>query len=275
MPNATFLSAIAVKDNVSSVVEFRIRPLAASWRYQMYVIVDKEYVFWWDDSMRLQNFYGVSLYQPAGIKNMSHIIAMFDSGAGVEVIANKGRMTVHVYAPYSFMVSYQNKLLLLSITNDYKSKQNSTSGLLGNYSRVQHDDFVLPNQQYLPIDQPPEVLYRELSRVYRVLEKVTPNDINQQSTLFFHDAVPYSYYDGINFKPDFHPQLPTFAKHLEEDMINVCSDSSSCRYDYITTLNREFAALTKSEETASAILAKEAQQLGKHAITSNLEQFNL
>ncbi|KAH7644783.1 protein mesh [Dermatophagoides farinae] len=241
MPNATFLGAIAVKDNVSSTVEFRIRPLAASWRYQMYVIVDKEYVFWWDDSMRVQNFYGVTLFQPAGIKNMSHIIAMFDSGAGVEVMANKGRMTVHVYAPYSFM--------------------NSTSGLLGNYSRVQHDDFVLPNQQYLPIDSASEVLYRELSRVYRVLEKVTPNDINQQPTLFFHDSVPYSYYDGINFKPEFNPQLPSYARHLEADMINVCTDSSSCRYDFITTLSREYATLTKEEETASANLAKEAQRM--------------
>lgn len=134
--------------------------------------------------------------------------------------------------------------------------------MLGNYSRVQHDDFVLPNQQYLPIDSASEVLYRELSRVYRVLEKVTPNDINQQPTLFFHDSVPYSYYDGINFKPEFNPQLPSYARHLEADMINVCTDSSSCRYDFITTLSREYATLTKEEETASANLAKEAQRMG-------------
>ena len=70
----------------------------------MYVIVDKEYVFWWDESMRVQNFRGVTLYQPAGIQNMSHIIAMFDSGAGVEVMTNQGHLTVHVYAPYSFIV---------------------------------------------------------------------------------------------------------------------------------------------------------------------------
>lgn len=110
-PNATFLTAIAVKDNVSSVVEFRVRPFAASWRYQMYVLVDKEYIFWWDESMRVQNFYGVTLYQPAGIKNMSHIIAMFDSGAGVEVTSYKGRLTLHVYAPYTFLVSIKRDFI--------------------------------------------------------------------------------------------------------------------------------------------------------------------
>lgn len=103
--NATELRAIAVAENISSVVEFRIRPLAASWRYHLYVIVDKEYVYWWDESMRIQNFRGVTLYQPAGITNMSHVIAMFESGAGVEVKADKGHMTVHVYAPYTFLVN--------------------------------------------------------------------------------------------------------------------------------------------------------------------------
>ncbi len=103
--NATALKAVAARDNISSVVEFRLRPAAARWRYHMYVIVDKEYVFWWDESMRLQNFRGVTLYQPAGIQNMSHIIAMFDSGVGVEVMTNEGHLTVHVYAPYTFLVS--------------------------------------------------------------------------------------------------------------------------------------------------------------------------
>ena len=83
----------------------------------MYVIVDKEYVFWWDESMRVQNFRGVTLYQPAGIQNMSHIIAMFDSGAGVEVMTYQGHLTVHVYAPYTFIVRilnfYFKKLLIV------------------------------------------------------------------------------------------------------------------------------------------------------------------
>lgn len=75
----------------------------------MYTLVDNEYVFFWDDSLRVQNFRGVSLYQPAGIQNMSHIIAMFDSGAGIEVMSTQGHMTLRVYLPRTFMVRAKGK----------------------------------------------------------------------------------------------------------------------------------------------------------------------
>lgn len=91
----------------------------------MYVIVDREYVFFWDDSLRVQNFKGVTLYQPAGIQNMSHIIAMFDSGAGVEVMSTYGRMMVRTYLPVTYL--------------------NSTGGLLGFYNRVAEDDLLTPS----------------------------------------------------------------------------------------------------------------------------------
>lgn len=58
--NGTYLSGIAARDNVSSTVEFHLRPLVARWQYQMYLIVDNEYIYFWDDSMRTQNFKGTS-----------------------------------------------------------------------------------------------------------------------------------------------------------------------------------------------------------------------
>lgn len=237
--NATVLKAIAAAENTSSTVEFRIRPIAASWRYQMYVIVDKEYVYWWDESMRLQNFRGVTLYQPAGIQNMSHVIAMFDSGAGVEVVANRGHMSVHVYAPYTFV--------------------NNTRGLLGNYSKQTWDDFTMPNGNMLPINTPPDMLHREMVRNYRVLDKVMPTDINQVASLFFHDSVSYTYYDDPNFLPMIRPQFPPYALHLREDMLRLCSDSVACQYDFITTLDADYAKVTKEEETHSIQLVNDAQ----------------
>jgi hypothetical protein len=47
---------------------------------------------------------GVTVYTPTNIQNQSHVIAMFESGAGVEVIENKGHMTVRVYLPMTFLV---------------------------------------------------------------------------------------------------------------------------------------------------------------------------
>ncbi|CAG2179901.1 unnamed protein product, partial [Oppiella nova] len=144
--NATALMAVAARDNISSIVEFRLRPVAARWRYQMYVIVDKEYVFWWDESMRLQNFKGVTLYQPAGIQNMSHVIAMFDSGAGVEVMTDGGHLTVHVYMPYTFL--------------------NGTGGLLGLYSRDFRDDFTLPNGQQISLQSTQEDIHMRFGKAW-------------------------------------------------------------------------------------------------------------
>ena len=100
----TQLTAVVARDNMSPVVEMRVRPSAARFMYQMYLILDKEYLVW-DSSLPLLNFKGVTLYRPNGIYNMSHIIAMFDSGAGVEVISVQGHLTVHVYAPKTFLVS--------------------------------------------------------------------------------------------------------------------------------------------------------------------------
>lgn len=162
--NATFLTAIAARDNQSSVVEFRVRPAAARWRYHMYVIVDKEYVFFWDDSLRVQNFRGVTLYQPAGIQNMSHIIAMFDSGAGVEVMSTYGRMMARVYLPVTFL--------------------NSTGGLLGFYNRVKRDDLQLPasvagTAAAIPATAPLEDIHRQFGLQWRLLEGTYQVSANQ------------------------------------------------------------------------------------------------
>ena len=40
----TQLTAVVARDNMSSVVELRVRPSAARFMYQMYLIVDKEYI---------------------------------------------------------------------------------------------------------------------------------------------------------------------------------------------------------------------------------------
>jgi hypothetical protein len=240
--NATALTAVAARDNISSVVEFRLRPTAARWRYHMYVIVDKEYVFWWDESMRLQNFRGVTLYQPAGIQNMSHIIAMFDSGVGVEVMTNQGHLTVHVYAPYTFL--------------------NGTAGLLGKYSREYRDDLTLPNGQAISVQSSQEDIHMRFGMSWRVLESVSIGDENRVSSLFFHDAISYSYFDDPNFIPDFGlpPRLPDWAEHLRPDMETVCSDSLPCQYDYIITLDREYAKMTKDFEAYALWLSNEAHR---------------
>lgn len=117
---ATQLTAVSIRDNISSIVEFRIRPDGCRWFNQMFLIADKEYLYYWDDNMRTIHTRGVTIYQPSGIRNMSHMIAMFDSGAGVELLINPaGTLTLHVYLPNTYV--------------------NATKGLLGKRKKAGKD----------------------------------------------------------------------------------------------------------------------------------------
>lgn len=43
------------------------------------------------------------------VLNQSEIVIMFASGAGVEVVENKGFMSARVYLPWTYMVRYYLK----------------------------------------------------------------------------------------------------------------------------------------------------------------------
>lgn len=238
--HATQLTAVAAQDNFSSVVEFRIRPLAARWRYHIYVLVDNEYIFWWDKSMQVQNFRGVTLYQPAGIQNMSHIIAMFDSGAGVEVMSIDGFMTTNVYLPADF--------------------QGITGGLLGNYSRrgLQIDDLVTPTGMRFGPRMPIDRLHRDFGQQWRLTESPRPGI---GKTIFSHNALRYAMYDDPRFEPEFQmpPMLPPERMHLQPELDSICSDSLSCIYDYVVSYgNKELALATKRFEALAYEIANVA-----------------
>lgn len=49
---------------------------------------------------------GVTVYQPMYLLNQSEIVIMFASGAGVEVVENRGFMSTRVYLPWTYMVKY-------------------------------------------------------------------------------------------------------------------------------------------------------------------------
>lgn len=229
---ATLLTSVAVRDNISSIVEFRIRPPQCRWFNQIFIIADKEYLYYWHDNMHTIHTKGVTIYQPSGVRNMSHLIAMFDSGAGVEVLVNAGgSLSLHVYLPNTF--------------------KNATTGLLGHYSGRVDDDFMLPSGMVLnnPQTMSREMVHRQFGSKYRLLEIGQPN-ISQ--SLFFHDVVSHSNYDDPHF-------VPAFKVNLEgdgiEDIERVCSHSTFCRYDYLVTGDAGFAENTKKEEAIAQNMA--------------------
>lgn len=135
---------------------------------------------------------------------MSHIIAMFDSGAGVEVMVTPaGSLLLNVYLPKTFF--------------------NATTGLMGTWTGHMEDDLQLPNGN-IPLIANDNLLVKEIhdkfASVYRLAETKTKWLIQ---SLFWHDPVSYSYYDDRTFEPRFTIDQENMEEH--KDALRVCSDS--------------------------------------------------
>ncbi|KAH9373666.1 hypothetical protein HPB48_008100 [Haemaphysalis longicornis] len=234
--NGTFLSAVAVKDNVSSTVEIHLRPLAARFNYQLYLVVDNEFIYFWDDTMRIQHFKGVTIYQPTGYYNMSKIVCMFDSGAGVEVLVTNEQLSLNVFLPVEFF--------------------NITRGLLGYWDRRMENDLMPPHgNAFVPITATLEQIYHQFGNLWR---------LNESNALFNHDLMGYKFghYDDQSFLPYLEdpPRIPQNFTFRAQDVADTCSGSKACIYDFIVTGDKRYAATTKSNEAAVQAAAREVRE---------------
>ena len=101
---ATQLSSVAAKDNTSATVEVRMRQPYAQWRYRLDVLVNGRNIYFDRYPQKIQHFTGVTVYTPSNILNQSHVVIMFQSGAGVEVMENMHYMAARVFLPWEFIV---------------------------------------------------------------------------------------------------------------------------------------------------------------------------
>ena len=108
---ATQLSSVAAKDNTSATVEVRMRQPYAQWRYRLDVLVNGRNIYFDRYPQKIQHFTGVTVYTPSNILNQSHVVIMFQSGAGVEVMENMHYMAARVFLPWEFIVSVTPPLL--------------------------------------------------------------------------------------------------------------------------------------------------------------------
>ncbi|KAG8228908.1 hypothetical protein J437_LFUL011156 [Ladona fulva] len=179
---ATQLTAIAAKDNTSATIEVRLRPTDAQWRYRLDVLADGRRIYFDRPSLKIQHFSGVTVYTPTYVINQSEVIIMFQSGAGVEVVENKGFMSARVYLPWSFV--------------------NQTSGLFGNWSNDETDDFALPDGQHVAVQvNSMERVHRDFA-IHWILDD--KEDTNKGGSLFNHDFIKTaSYYANKTFEPEW------------------------------------------------------------------------
>ncbi|XP_027838337.2 protein mesh isoform X1 [Aphis gossypii] len=224
---ATTLTSVVSRDNTSTVIEVRLRPQAAQWRYRLDVFADGKRVYFDRPALKVQHFHGVTVYAPSYVLNQSEIVVMFQSGAGLEVLENKGFMTTRVYLPWQFI--------------------NRTRGLFGNWSFDQSDDFTLPDGS---IVQPNTYDFEAVHKLYAsnwILED--RDEKNKGGALFFREyGRTASYYANRTFEPVFEstPEMiiPANRSSDIQRANELCGDSYQCKYDYSVSLNRDLAFYT-------------------------------
>ncbi|XP_063236326.1 protein mesh isoform X2 [Bacillus rossius redtenbacheri] len=228
---ATQLTSIAAQDNSSSVIEVRLRPSHAQWRYRMDVFADGRRVYFDRTSLRSQHFFGVTVYQPSYVLNQSQIVIMFESGAGVEVVENRGYMTARVYLPWTFI--------------------NQTLGLFGNWSFDVTDDFTLPNGQISGVSTNInnfQRLHQDFALRWMLDDKA---QTGIGASLFYREyGRSASTFNNATFTPEFRATLqeiiPANRSADREYAIRLCGDSYQCLFDYALSLNRDLAFYSKN-----------------------------
>ena len=134
--------------------------------------------------------------------------------------------------------------------------------MLGKYSKDYRDDFTLLDGRTIPIQSSQIDIHNRFGKEYRVQERVA--DTDKTASLFFHNPISYAYYDDPNFVPEWGlpPQLPDWASHLKAIMESICSDSVPCQYDFVNTLDKDYAKITKEHEALAYFLANKVGQRG-------------
>ncbi|KAK6626128.1 hypothetical protein RUM43_006433 [Polyplax serrata] len=226
---ATMLTAVAAQDNSSAVIEVRLRPREAQWRYRLDVLADGKKIYFDRPSLKVQHFPGVTVYTPTYILNQSEVIIMFPSGAGVEVIENKGYLSSRVYLPWSFA--------------------NKTRGLLGTFNFDYSDDFVLPDGSSVTLNfntNDFKSIHDNFGMKWMLEER---EESEKGGALFTRDyGRMSSYYSNRTFLPEFKRNIneiiPDNRTYDREKAKELCGGSYQCQYDYALTLNRDFVHFT-------------------------------
>ncbi|BES91125.1 AMOP [Nesidiocoris tenuis] len=227
LSEATLLTSVVAKENNSAIVEVRMRPRFARWRYALDVFADGKKIYFDRPALRSQHFRGVTVYQASRVLNQSEVIIMFDTGVGVEVVENKGYMAARVYLPWTYI--------------------NQTRGLLGNWSFDKTDDFTRPDGSiYIPSSYDDFQQIHEQFGIKWILED---KETNRGYPLFVQEyGRKASYYTNASFVPEWGrtPQeiLPPNRPQDVKIADDLCAESYQCKYDYAVSLNKEMAFWT-------------------------------
>lgn len=213
---ATHPTSIAVRGHNSTVIEVRVRPRDAQWRYRLDVFADGRRIYFDRTSLKFQFFHGVTVYTPTYILNQSEVVIMFPSGAGVEVVENAGFMTARVYLPWGFI--------------------NKTRGLFGNWSFDVADDFTRPDGTLSQINLND---FRSAHQDFGILWMLSDRETDGVGAGLFTREFgrTSSYYANITFTPNFIREPRDFLPANRSQDIEMVSFSLNLFLNTIFIMN--------------------------------------
>ncbi|KAM4052284.1 sushi domain-containing protein 2 [Anomaloglossus baeobatrachus] len=197
--NVASISSVAMQEGDSDVVEVRLKNQTQD---ELETLLNGEVLSFEEQSW--MDMKGVFIFSPIN----TNVTVMFPTGAGVEVRAVSGFLSVSVLLPELFKFK--------------------TQGLLGVMNNDREDDFTMRNGTQLPSSATPQEIFN-FGADWAVTE---------ESSLFQYDSFELINSYKLKHDPDF---VPTFEidesknDSLTEEAKNLCGEDNFCRFDVLTT----------------------------------------
>ncbi|KAK0134625.1 Sushi domain-containing protein 2 [Merluccius polli] len=211
--NATKLSAVAMQEGASDVIEVRLSAGGA----QLEVLQNRRTLAFTEQSW--MDLGGVFVFSP----DSNNVTVMFPSGAGVELRLRQGTMTTTVLLPEEF--------------------HGNTLGLLGKMNGNPSDDLATPDGQVVSVHSSPQELF-EFGRHWA---------ISNQSSLLTYDSnyLLDTYFHAPRHDPSFIPvfSIPEDEHDpLNQQASKICSGDGAtyCRYDVLVGRSPSMGNATKT-----------------------------
>ncbi|XP_058035289.1 sushi domain-containing protein 2 isoform X2 [Ahaetulla prasina] len=200
--NVTGLSAIAMREKNSDVIEVRIRENSP----ELEVLLNQKALNFSEQTW--MDLKGLFLYSSPG----QNVTVMFSSGAGVEVSGHGGKvLSLTVLLPDTF--------------------QNRTEGLFGLMNGRAQDDLTLPNGTALDVASSGPQEHFAFGADWAIRNETSLFTYDTQSLL---DNFVYGPKHHSSFVPLFSP--PQDANEtLMQQVASVCQADPFCRFDILTT----------------------------------------
>ncbi|XP_075034646.1 sushi domain-containing protein 2 isoform X2 [Mixophyes fleayi] len=234
--NIASISSVAMQEDGSDVVEVRLK---SETQHELETLLNGEVLSFKEQSW--MDMKGVFIFSATE----SNVTVMFPSGAGVEVRARGGFLSVSTLLPDIFL--------------------NKTQGLLGVMNNDPADDLTLRNGTVLPITASPE----------QIFQFGADWAVTNESSLFLYDSQDLLNDYRLKHDPDF---IPIFdVKDDESDVLFeqtevLCGDDKFCRFDVFTTRSLAAGNATKISHSSHRILVDYLQPVvscGWHAPPAN------